>query len=221
MAITAENIIQRFGREPWSGFNKDDMVWGSEDAEAARAVLNRGLRYLINLHDFPFRKKEKAIETTRGAETYAMVEGQITEIYDVKTGQELEFIGDTTEYDKELQGTPTGYWIDYNNPKAKIRLYPIPDNVYSYSIVYNAYQPVIDNDGKTKKYEFENADDTINMPANLEYLFVDCLVMRSIVTNMKDEQDENYRPAINEFNEHWRLFKKACKPKRLVNRVVW
>jgi hypothetical protein len=221
MAITAENIIKRLGSEPWSGFNRDDMEWGSEDAESAKAVVNRALRYLLNLHDFPFRAKEKTIETTAGAEVFTSVEGQITSIYDPVTLEPLEFIGDSTKYSSEQTGKPSGYWVEYNNPKAKIRLYPIPDGIYNYNVAYNAFQPVIDSDGKTKKYEFENANDFINMPANLEYLFVDCLVMRAIVTNMKDEQDENYRPSINEFNEHWRLFKKSCKPKKIINRVVW
>jgi hypothetical protein len=219
--ITAEQILQRLGREPWGGFNKDDMTWTSEESLTAKAVVNRALRYLITLEDFPFRKKEKLIETNTGAETYPMVEGQITEIYNASDLVPLEFIADSTEFDKELVGEPTSYWIDYANPKAKIRLYPIPNGMYNYNIVFNAYQPVIDADGKTRKYEFENADDFINMPSNLEYLFADCLVMRAIVTNNKDEQDENYRPSINEFNEHWRLFKKACRPRKLVNRVVW
>ena len=28
--------------------------------------------------------------------------------------------------------------------------------------------------GKIKKYEFENASDYLNLPENLEYLFMDC-----------------------------------------------
>lgn len=219
--ITAEQILKRLGNEPWSGFNKDDMVWTSEESATAKAVINRALRYLITLEDFPFRIKEKTIETSTGAETFPMVEGQISEIYNTSDLVPLEYIADSTTYDKEKTGNPTGYWIDYANPKAKIRLYPVPDGIYSFNIVFNQYQPVIDEDGRTKKYEFENANDIINMPSNLEYLFADCLVMRAIVTNNKDEQDENYRPSINEFNEHWRLFKKACRPKKLVNRVVW
>ena len=78
--------------------------------------------------------KEKAIETVNGAEVYTMVEGQITKIYDANTLSELEYIGDSTNYDKELVGTPVGYWVEYNNPKVKIRLYPIPDGVYNYNI---------------------------------------------------------------------------------------
>lgn len=221
MTITAQRLLTELGSSAWSGFNADDMVYSSEDSLQARTELNKALRYLINLRDFPFRKKEKGIETTNGAEVYTMPEGQITEIYNVDNLQELEFIGDSSNYDKELYGTPTGYWVDYNNPKQKIRLYPIPDGVYNFNIVYNQFQPVIDKDGKTKKYEFESSEDYINMPANLEYLFMDCLVMRTIITNMKDEQDENYRPAINEFNEYWRNFIKACKPKKIDNKVVW
>ena len=149
-----------------------------------------------------------------------MIEGQITSIYDTKTLGELEFIGDSSKYDKQLVGTPSGYWVDYSNPKVKIRLYPIPDGVYNYNIVFNQFQPVKDKDGKLTKYEFANSTDFLNLPANLEYLFMDCLVMRTIITNMKDEQDENYRPAINEFNEYWKNFIKACNPKKQAKRVV-
>jgi hypothetical protein len=197
------------------------MVFSSEDSLQARTELNKALRYLINLKDFPFRGKEKAIETTEGAETYTMVQGQITKIYNSDTLSELEYIGDSSEYDKTLVGSPKGYWVEYSNPKSKIRLYPIPDGVYNYNIVYNQYKPVKDKDGKLDKYEFESESDFINMPENLQYLFMDCLVMRTIITNMKDEQDENFRPAIEEFNEYWKNFLKACKPKKQDNRVVW
>lgn len=219
--ITAQRLLTELGASAWSGFNADDMVYTSEDSLQARTELNKALRYLLTMRNFPFRRKEKVIETVNGAETYTMVEGQIIEIYNSNNLNELEFIGDSTDYDKELVGTPTGYWIDYNNPKQKIRLYPIPDGVYSYNILYTQFQPVKDKTGKFTKYEFESGEDYLNLPANLEYLFMDCLVMRTIITNMKDEQDENFRPAINEFNEYWKNFLKASKPKRLVSKVVW
>ena len=177
--ITAQRLLTELGASAWSGFNADDMVYSSEDSLQARTELNKALRYLLNLKDFPFRGKEKAIETTNGADVYTMIPGQITKIYDANTLSELEFIGDSTDYDKEAVGTPVGYWVEYNNPKVKIRLYPIPDGVYNYNIVYNQYQPVIDMNGKIKKYEFENASDYLNLPENLEYLFMDCLVMRT------------------------------------------
>ena len=219
--ITAQRIYNELGTSAWSGWTADDLEFGKEDSKQAQTEVNKALRYLMNLNDFPFRKKEKAIETTAGAETFAMVEGQITDIYDAKTLSKLEFIGDASRYDKEATGTPTGYWVEYNNPKVKIRLYPIPDGVYNYNIVYNQFQPVKDKDGKLTKYEFESAEDYLNLPSNLEYLFMDCLVMRTIITNMKDEQDENFRPAINEFNEYWKSFKKACNPKKINAKVVW
>lgn len=221
MAITAQRLLTELGRRAWSGFNADDMVFESEDSLQAQAELNSALRYLINLVDFPFRSTETNIETDKDSEYYSMPEGQIDEIYNAKTLATLEFIGDSSKYDKELKGEPTGYWIEYTNPTQKIRLYPIPDKTYSYNIVYNQYKPVIDSKTKKKKFEFENASDYMNLPANLEYLFMDCLVLRTIITNMKDEQDENYRPTINEFNEAWRVFLRACKPKKMQNRVIW
>lgn len=218
--ITAQRLLTELGTSAWSGFNADDMIFSSEDSLQARTELNKALRYLINLKEFPFRGKEKAIETTDGAEAYALTPGQITKIYNANTLSELEFIGDSTEYDKEKKGAPKAYWVDYNNPKAKIRLYPIPDGVYGFNILYNQYQPIIDKDNKTKKYEFENENDYINMPENLAYLFMDCVVLRTIITNMKDEQDENYRPAIDEFNQYWKNFIKNCSASKKQNRVI-
>lgn len=222
MPITAQRILTELGHRAWSGFNADDMVFDNEDSLQARTELNFALRYLINLVDFPFRGKEQLIETDKDNELYSMPEGQITSIYNANTLNEIEFIGDNTQYNKEAKGEPSAYWIDYNNPQERIRLYPIPDKTYNYNVVYNQYKPIIDYKVKSKKkFEFENAEDYINMPSNLEYLFMDCLVLRTIITNMKDEQDENYRPTIDNFNEAWRVFLKACKPTKINNKVVW
>jgi hypothetical protein len=46
------------GDRAWSGFNRDDMVFGQEDARTAQAELNVALRYLSNLEDFPFKAEE-------------------------------------------------------------------------------------------------------------------------------------------------------------------
>jgi hypothetical protein len=220
MAITAQRLLTELGLRKWSNYNLDDMVWGQDEARPAQTELNVSLRYLMNLHDFPFKSKEQAIETSVEADTFSMPEGQVVEIYNSDTLETLEFIGDSTDYDKELQGKPTHYWVEYNNPKAKIRLYPIPDGAYRYNIVYNQFAPVIDAAKKKPKFEFENDDDIINLPSHLEFLFMDCLILRTMAVSNKDEQDENYRPTLQEFEEAWRLFKKACKPKRVNARVV-
>lgn len=218
--ITGQDLLDMLGQEPWSSFNKDDMDFNSDDSLFARRCLNRSVRYLLNLKDFPFRTKEHSFATDRMTEYYKTVDGQIEKIYKVDNFKELEFIGDSTDYDKTISGEPTHYWIEQGNPKQQIRLYPIPDKAYEYSIQYNAFQPVIDVNGKTKKYKFENAGDYLNIPPNLEDVFADCLVLRTIIINNKDEQDENYRPTINEFNEHWGEFISLSKPKKLVKRVV-
>lgn len=220
MTITAQRLLTELGQRAWSGFNADDMVFSSEDSLQARAELNAAIRYLVNLEDFPFRSKEKTVRVSSNQPNYNGLDGQITCIYDADTLEQLTFIGNNESMDKTLVGKPTGYWIDYKNPNEKIRLYPIPDNAYNLKVVYNQYKPVLNADGETS-FEFQSADDFINMPENLEYLFMDCLVLRTIVTNNKDEQDENYQPTINEFNEAWRVFKRACKPAKLENRVVW
>ena len=218
--ITAQNLLDMLGQEPWSGFNADDMDFTKPESDSARRCLNRAVRYLLTLKDFPFRSKEYSFATDRMTEYYKTVEGQINKIYRTDNYKELAYIGDSSTYDKNISGEPTHYWIEQGNPKQQIRLYPIPDKSYEYNIQYNAFQPVIDEGGKIRKYKFEKAGDYLNIPPNLEDVFADCLVLRTIITNNKDEQDENYRPTISEFNEHWTEFIKLSSPKKLVKRVV-
>lgn len=218
MTVTAQRLLTELGNRAWSGFNADDMTWGNEDARQAVAELNAAVLYLINLEDFPFKKKETKITTRNGNANYPAPSGQVTNIYNADTRESLSFYRDNSDYDKTLKGEPIGYWFEYNNPTQKLRIYPIPDNVYTYKIVYNQYKPVLKADDSTD-FEFTAANDTLNMPEDLQLLFMNCIVLRTMVTNNKDEQDENYRPMISEFNEYWRLFKKACQPAKS-NRYV-
>lgn len=221
MTITAQRLLTELGHRAWSGFNIDDMVWGNDDAQQAITELNFAVRYLINLKDFPFRAKEQRLNTRINNPTYAVPDGQITNIYDTQTLESLVFVGNGSKFDKTETGKPAKYWIEYNNPEGeRLRLYPIPDSLYNLKVVYNQYRPVIDENGEAQ-YEFVNADDIINMPENLEHLFMDCLVLRVMVTNNKDDQDENYQPTIKEFNEAWQVFIRACKPSKVDNYTIF
>lgn len=220
MTVTAQRILTELGNKAWSGFNADDMVFDSEDADQAKAEVNSALRYLINLEDFPFRAKEQNLNAVSGLANYNAPVGQITSIYNKDNMNTLIFVGDSTQYNKEETGEPGYYWVDYNNPKEKLRLYPIPDDNYNLSMVYNQFKPVKDSKGNTK-FEFENADDFLNLPDNLADFFMDCLVLKTMEQNNKDDQDENYQPIIKEFNERWRLFKRMARPVRVNPRVVW
>ena len=220
MNITAQRCLTELGNKPWSGFNSDDMIFSSEDSIQVRTELNSALRYLINLKDFPFRSKEQDLMAMRNVQAYTMPEGQITTIYNADTRDTLTFISDESAYDKTAKGQPTGYWINHQNPTQEIRLYPIPDTKYNYKVIFNQYKPIMDNEGNTK-FEFENEDDFINMPDNIAPLFMDCLTLRTMATNIKDDQDENYAPILKEFDEVWKVFTKACKPVNVENRMVW
>lgn len=220
MTITAQRLLIELGNKAWSGFNSDDMVWSSDDSLQAKAELNSALRYLINKEDFPFRAKEKALMAIGGIDSYTPPVGQIASIYNTDDREVLVFAGEGSSFDKKAKGKPTHYWVDYKNPKYKIRLYPIPDKTYNFNIVYNQYMPVKKQDG-TLSFEFEDENDFINMPANLEFLFMDCLVLMTMAQNNKDMEDENYQPTLNEFEERWLVFKNAAQPAKITPRVVW
>lgn len=218
--ITVQDILTELGNSAWSGFNKDDMAFEEDNSMQAQTELNRALRYLLSLSDFPFKKSEKNIMAIKNVESYSMVNGQITKVYNTDTLEELNYIGDNSTYDKSEKGKPSAYWIDYTNPTMKIRLYPIPDDKYNFACVYNQYLPVKTQSGELQS-KFINADDYLNMPENLEYLFMDCLVLRTMQTNNKDNQDENYQPIISEFQETWNNFVRLAKPVNYPVRVVF
>ena len=227
--ITAQMLLTELGNKAWSGFNKDDMIWDSDEESAqAKTELNSALRYLINKEDFPFKISEQAITTSPNSNGFKTPTGQIVKVYDKDTLDELKFYGDTTKIDKTATGKPTGFYIDYKNPKTTFKLYPIPDDVYNIGIVFNHFEPVIDADEGNLKFLFEKADDYINIPFDdegkrydLEWLFADCLVLMTMAQNNKDEQDENYRPTLQEFEERWRIFKKLATPVKVEPRIVW
>lgn len=212
MGITCQQLLTEMGNRAWSGFDKDDMKFGEEEAESALAELNVALRYLINLEDFPFRADEYELTSRIGRSDYSAPDGQISRVFNKETLKELSYIGNADGLDKTKTGTPTCWYISYIDNEQVINLYPTPDTREKYLVIYNTFKPVRDVDGYTLKYKFENADDVINLPDTIDYLFQDCLVLRTMVTNNKDEQDENYQPTINEFFEHWRVFKKCSKP---------
>lgn len=220
MAITAQDLLTTLGQRAWSGFNKDDMQnFNSEDCDQAKAELNAAVRYLINLEDFPFKSKQKNLLILPGISQYTLPAGQISDIYNSDTLQKLEIIDNPDELEA-AEGEPKGYYISYKNPKGYINLYPTPDTQYNLTVVYDMFYPVMAED-RTLKFAFTEADDFVNLPANLEYLFADCLVLRTMIQNNKDEQDENYRPTIKEFEDYWRVFKRACNPVKKRVEVVW
>ena len=228
MTITAQMLLTELGNKAWSGFNLDDMVWTSDDSDQAKTELNSALRYLLNREDFPFKIAEQNITTSNGANGFKTPTGQITKVYDKTTLEELKYIGDSSKLDKTATGKPTNYYIDYKNPKSTFKLFPIPDDVYNIGIVYDHFEPVIDAEDGHLKFKFENEGDYINIPFddegkryNLEWLFMDCLILMTMAQNNKDEQDENYRPTLQEFEERWRVFKKKATPVKVEPRIVW
>lgn len=220
--ITGQRILDELGRKAWSGFNEDDMVWSSDDSLTAKAELNSALRYIINLEDFPFKQKTKELLLIGGIGGYSQPSGQIKGIYHADN-TEIQFIGDSNGLDKTEKGKPTHYYIEYGT-KPVIRFYPIPDKAYKVDIQFSAYSPVKGADGALK-VEFENADDYLNIPdnfatGNIETFFMDCLVLKTMEQNNKDDQDENYAPIINEFNQRWKIFKKMVNPVKVTPRIV-
>lgn len=218
MPITVQELLNELGNRAWSGFNKDDMVFGSDEAETALAELNAAHRYLMSLRDFPFKAITDEISTAKNISEYPMVDGQISEIVNLNNLSSLKEIENQNKLEPKT-GEPLYFSINYSNPDANIVFYPTPDKNYRFKIIYNTYKFILDNNGNQLN-QFINADDYLNLPSYLEYLYKDCLVLRTMATNNKDEQDENYRPILNEFAETWKNFIKSANPTDIEQRIV-
>lgn len=218
MTITGQRFLTELGNKAWSGFNADDMLWDSEDSLTAKTELNCALRYLFALKDFPFKEGIKTTKTVNNKANYNIPYGQIQDV--IVDKQKLVYKPDNDDLDKTEKGKPKYYWIDYKNPDSRLMLNPVPDNNYQLEIKYSKLEPVMDSDFNTK-YEFEYATDILNMPDNIAYYFMDCLILKTMEQNNKDDQDENYAPIIKEFNERWNVFKKMAKPVKTETRILW
>lgn len=211
MTITVQRLLTELGNRAWSGFNKDDMVFANADCATALAELNSAHRYLQSLKDFPFQTKINEIITIKDGTRYPMRNGQIKSIINSETFAELEEV-EKPNLLKDATGTPDSFYIDYTNPTVNIVLYPKPNaSGLRFNVIYNNYKFILDKNGNELD-EFTHSDDILNMPSYLEFLYMDCLVLRTMVTNNKDEQDENYRPTINEFEQAWKNFLRKVIP---------
>ena len=220
MKITLQRLLDELGNRAWSGFNKDDMTFGSDDAATALAELNAAHRYLMALGDFSFVNLSEDFDTINNTAEYPNVDGQIIEILNLETMKPLKFL-DGNDCFKTQSGAPEFYKTKYVNPDSNIILYPVPDRVYNLRVTYSSNKFIMDNRGNLLD-EFQNADDYFNMPENLGYLYMDCLVLRTIATNNKDSQDENYGPILNEFKEAWRNFLSKAEPCKINQRIsIW
>lgn len=220
MTITAQDIFKVMSHRAWSGFDNDEIDFNDEESLQAITELNTAVRYLVNLEDFIYKAREHKFRIQSNKNAYPVPQGQIQTVYNNENKEILTYIGSPLKYNLETKGKPHSFWIETNGNVQNIKFYPVPDNDYDLRAIYTQYKPVIDNQGFLKD-EFTALDDVLNIPENLETLFMDCIVLRAMITNNKDDQDENYAPMKQEFIETWELFKKKASPANVQKRVVW
>jgi len=209
--ITVQRLLEELGNKAWSGFNKDDMIYSNEDAQTAITELNGANRYLLALEDFPFKDQETTITTQNNKSTYTAPHGQIKFIFDTKNKRYLDFLENSEEL-QEQSGTPTKFYMDYENPDLpKIVLYPTPNEEITLLVKFNELRFILNKQGEPID-EFSSADDVLNLPKHIEKYYMDALVLRTIAQNNKDMTDENYQPTLKEFDEVWRNFVKLSRP---------
>ncbi len=212
--ITVQRLLEELGNKAWSGFNKDDMIYSNEDAKTAITELNCAHRYLLGLEEFPFKANTKTITTVAKQADYDAPDGQIRFIKRQKDNVFLSLCEKPEEL-TEQSGTPNKFYFKYENPYTpKIVLHPTPTtDGDKYDVNYNTYKFILDKNGKELN-EFNSADNLLNMPQHVEYLYMDALILRTIAQGNKDQTDENYQPTLNEFNEVWQNFLRNAQPVR-------
>jgi hypothetical protein len=177
------------------------------------AEFNSAIVYLTAREDFPFQNDTTQSSTQKGESTCSLSAGIIENVYIDGGTDYLERIDKNVFLDKTNIGEPTQYYLDYSYNSLILHLYPIPDAMYTVNVEYQINNFVAGSDSEAKS-RFTTADDLLNIPDNLQDLFWECVILRAMQTGIKDNNDENYGPIKEEFNEIWKLFVQKTNPNK-------
>lgn len=199
---TALQIIQFISYSSNTEISKVSS-WGNVKQEALNG-LNRAVTVLWNSKEWNFRRE--VIENTISEGENSLGMG------DYILGQNgIRLNNVPLIYDKEIpfynavSGTPKKYYITNTD---QIILYPTADKEYTLMVETFGVNPILGSDYSSKT-EFTAENDTLNIPARLEKLFIDCLNYFCNEILNGDPTDEEYQEHTLRYSECYKLLEKA------------
>lgn len=208
--MNIQEALELAATKAWSGFSPDNTTFGTDDCATMLAEFNSSILYNTSKEDFPFQTGSTTFDTVVGQRAYILDAGVIENAYIEGQSDYLTLIEENPFLDV-TQGIPTEFYLKFICNSLYMYLHQIPNAVYTVNVNYQVNNFVLAADG-TEKQIFTAATDILNIPEHLQELFWQCIILRAMQTNNKDNTDENYTPIISEYNEFWNLFVRKSKP---------
>lgn len=190
MTLTFLDLYNSCASQEWSKYDNDAN--NEDDFEKSLVIdLNKAVTEILYSYPFSFREKTYLIFTAPKIKTYAIPKGLILKdkrgVHSVKiNNRTLKLISEPFSL-KEKQGVPEGFYIR----GSKVVLYPTPSEKFIVTIDYLTLSIGKNNDDEDI-YTLKNADDIISIPPQLEEIFKNTVISRTMLYSISSESDENY-----------------------------
>lgn len=179
----------------------------SEEFTSLRRIQQGCHSELTSREDFPFNKRTVTAELEAGQKNIPFPEGTISKIWLEGSTTPLNYITDKLKVATDSTGTPTAYYVDYEN--EAIVLYPTPNKDIKCFVEYKDTKNIIDALGNAS-YEI-TVGSTLKMPDRIQHMYFDALEYRVLFEYMRKQTNPRWQPTELLFNEKWKVFLKACK----------
>lgn len=185
---TFYEIIYLSSNTPWSGQDAEPEGF-SQVEQSVKQAIQMAHSFIWNSYDFSFRKRKNTFPTIATVKSYSKPVGQVVNVWIDGASGYLTYLNDY-DFLENKQGTPTNWYINDNN---ELCLYPIPDSVMNINLRYQTLNMAKNADG-TEKDNLLLETDVLNIPQELEDIYLQALIALSVVNFIQDNTDENYAP---------------------------
>ncbi|OPZ77091.1 MAG: hypothetical protein BWY78_01152 [Alphaproteobacteria bacterium ADurb.Bin438] len=209
---TFYDIILLCSNAPWSGTDGEPDGFLSVERPIKQAI-QMAHSFIWNSYDFPFKFKKQTFETIATVKSYLKPKGQIVKVW--INGVYLSPMEDVDLIDNTL-GLPTHYGVNEEN---ELILHPIPDKVYEVNVKYKTSLMAKNLQGE-EKYNLEAELDTLNIPEDLEDLYIQALITKFVVNYIADNVDEGFEPYKQSFEIAYNNLINEVKPISNITTII-
>lgn len=210
---TFYQIIYYSSNAPWSGQDAEPESF-SQVEQSVKQAIQMAHSYIWNSYEFDFKLRKSVIPTIATVKEYDKPIGQIINAW-LSGG--TSYLTEITEFDflDNKLDTPTQYYLD----NGKINFYPIPNAVMDINVRHQTLYMAKDSAGN-EKYNLELETDVLNIPQELEDLYLQALISLAVVNFLQDSSDENYLPYQNVFEKNYQNLLREVRQSSRGSRII-
>lgn len=185
---TFYEIIYLSSNTPWSGQDAEPDGFSMVE-QSVKQAIQMAHSEIWNSYEFNFKTRKSVIPTVASIKSYTKPVGTILNAWINGKSSYLTKSDNYDFYDNTV-GEPANWYINEDN---EFSLYPIPNNTFDINVKYQTLFMARDSNG-IEKYNLALETDVLNIPQELEDLYIQTLISLAVVNFLQDNTDENYAP---------------------------